>query len=68
MQRNRADTFSALIDLWARGGRALRSNLGSLLESGDGNHFVARANEKLTVFLELEAAIRESSGSTEPEN
>jgi hypothetical protein len=32
MQRNRADTFSGLIDLWARGGRALRSTLRSPLE------------------------------------
>jgi hypothetical protein len=35
---------------------------------GDGKRYVVRADEKLTAFLELEAALRGSSGSTEPEN
>jgi hypothetical protein len=31
---------------------------------GEGKRFVGRADEKLTAFLELEAAIRETLGAT----
>ena len=33
---------------------------------GDGKRFVVHADEKLTAFLELEAAIRRGSGLTHP--
>ena len=32
---------------------------------GDGKHFVVRADEKLTAFMELQSAIRDASDRTE---
>jgi hypothetical protein len=32
-----------------------------LLAGGDGKHFVVRADEKLTAFVELESAVRAGS-------
>jgi hypothetical protein len=34
-----------------------------MLHRGDGKHFVVRADEKLTAFVELESAIRDSTKS-----